>query len=365
MGFDEKGNQFIPERFQANKNKYWKEVVAGSRKITTFFDLCGHEKYLKTTINGLTGLIPYSLNLLSDYSMIIVGSNMGVSKMTREHLGISLFLKIPFMVVLTKIDIAPANIYEETISTLQKILRSKLVEKIPIMIKQGTSFEEINKYAELMPGGKVCPIFSISSVTNSGFAELTHFLSRASNRDQLNTLLRNPDAPLEVDTNETFVVDGVGLVVTGIIKSGTARLNHQCYLGPDKAKGFKTVVIKSIHVNRSPREEAYSGEYACFNIRPLKATEKLTRNDFRKGMVLLDISIKPEPIWEFEAEVQVLHHATTITPGKQPIYVGYQAMLHCGVIRQSVNLKKIYQTEEELLRNEDRGLVRFRFMYSP
>lgn len=30
---------------------------------------------------------------------------------------------------------------------------------------------------------------------------------------------------------------------------------------------------------------------------------------------MLDISIKPEPVWEFEAEVQVLHHATTITPG--------------------------------------------------
>lgn len=93
---------------------------------------------------------------------------MGISKMTREHLGISLFLKIPFMVVLTKIDIAPGNIYEETISTLQKILKSKLVEKIPIMIKQGTPVEEINKYAELMPGGKVCPIFSISSVSGSG-----------------------------------------------------------------------------------------------------------------------------------------------------------------------------------------------------
>jgi GTPase len=191
--------------------------------------------------------------------MIIIGSNMGVSKMTREHLGISLFLKIPFMVVLTKIDIAPANVYEETISTLQKILKSKLVEKIPIMIKQGSSLEEINKYAELMPSGKVCPIFSVSSVTNSGFPELTHFLSRVNNRDQINSLLRNVDAPLEVDTNETFVVEGVGLVVTGIIKSGTARLNQQCHLGPDKGKGFKTVVIKSIHVNRSPRDEAYSG----------------------------------------------------------------------------------------------------------
>lgn len=105
MGFDEKGNQVVPERFQMNKNKYWKEVVSHSKKITTFFDLCGHEKYLKTTINGLTGLVP-------DYSMIIVGSNMGIPKMTKEHLGISLFLKIPFMIVLTKIDIAPQNIYD-------------------------------------------------------------------------------------------------------------------------------------------------------------------------------------------------------------------------------------------------------------
>lgn len=84
--------------------------------------------------------------------------------------------------------------------------------------------------------------------------ELIYFMSKLNNRDSLNTLLKNPEAPLEVDTNETFVVEGVGLVVTGIIKSGTARLNQQCYLGPDKVKGFRTVVIKSIHVNRSPRE---------------------------------------------------------------------------------------------------------------
>ena len=33
-------------------------------------DLCGHEKYLKTTMFGLTGLLP-------DYAMIIIGLNMG------------------------------------------------------------------------------------------------------------------------------------------------------------------------------------------------------------------------------------------------------------------------------------------------
>jgi len=60
---------------------------------------------------GLVGLLP-------DYSMIIVGANMGVSRMTKEHLGISLALKVPIFIVITKIDIAPKTVYDQTIDTL-------------------------------------------------------------------------------------------------------------------------------------------------------------------------------------------------------------------------------------------------------
>jgi elongation factor 1-alpha len=49
---------------------------------------------------------------------------MGVSRMTKEHLGISLALKVPIFIVITKIDIAPASVYEETKTTLIKILKS-------------------------------------------------------------------------------------------------------------------------------------------------------------------------------------------------------------------------------------------------
>jgi len=66
---------------------------------------------------GLVGLMP-------DYAMIVVGANMGVSKMTKEHLGISLALGVPIFVVITKIDIAPAEKYQETLQTLIKILKS-------------------------------------------------------------------------------------------------------------------------------------------------------------------------------------------------------------------------------------------------
>ena len=79
---------------------------------------------------------------------------------------------------------------------------------------------------------------------------------------------------------------------------------------------------------------------------------------------------------EFEAEVVILHHATTIQEN-------YQAVLHCGGIRQAVRSLTIDKLEsakivavnpldqmepapsKKVLRTGDKGLVRFRFMYSP
>ena len=84
----------------------------------TFLDLCGHEKYLKTTMFGLVGLMP-------DYAMLVVGANMGISRMTKEHLGITLALGVPIFFVITKIDIAPQEVTDDTLNILQKILKSQ------------------------------------------------------------------------------------------------------------------------------------------------------------------------------------------------------------------------------------------------
>lgn len=52
----------------------------------------------------------------------------------REHLGIALALNVPVMVVVTKIDICPPQILQETLSQLTKILKSPGARKIPIQI---------------------------------------------------------------------------------------------------------------------------------------------------------------------------------------------------------------------------------------
>lgn len=84
MGFDTEGkpvHQTVAASAQSvAKTKSWAQVVHASRSVMTFIDLAGHEKYLKTTIAGLTGSHP-------DYAVVIINSLAGVTKMTREHLG--------------------------------------------------------------------------------------------------------------------------------------------------------------------------------------------------------------------------------------------------------------------------------------
>ena len=51
-------------------------------------------------------------DLSADFAILLVGANMGVLKMTKEHLGIINALKIPFCVVFSKIDICPEPVLE-------------------------------------------------------------------------------------------------------------------------------------------------------------------------------------------------------------------------------------------------------------
>lgn len=54
-------------------------------------------------------------NIDKDFSLSLpcqVGSNAGIVGMTKEHLGLALALNVPVFVVVTKIDMCPANILQ-------------------------------------------------------------------------------------------------------------------------------------------------------------------------------------------------------------------------------------------------------------
>lgn len=166
--FDEAGNQIIPESQSTKKKVVWPDIVSRSAKVISLNDLCGHEKYLKTTMYGLSGLFPH-------YGMVVVGANMGIQRMTREHIGIAVSLKIPLFIVVTKIDLAPENIYIQTMEKLHKILKGAFCNMLPFNV---TSASELPELAEKMrERSKVCPIFSVSNVTRKGIDWLKKFIS--------------------------------------------------------------------------------------------------------------------------------------------------------------------------------------------
>lgn len=64
-----------------------------------------------------------------------VGANAGIVGMTKEHLGLALALSVPVFVVVTKIDMCPPNVLQDTLRLLCKVLKSPGCRKVPLMVK--------------------------------------------------------------------------------------------------------------------------------------------------------------------------------------------------------------------------------------
>uniref|UniRef100_A0A8C6LMF2 GTP-binding protein 1 n=1 Tax=Nothobranchius furzeri TaxID=105023 RepID=A0A8C6LMF2_NOTFU len=333
LGFDQEG-QVVNKPDSHGGGLDWTKICERSSKVITFIDLAGHEKYLKTTVFGMTGHLP-------DFCMLMVGSNAGIVGMTKEHLGLALALNVPVFVVVTKIDMCPANILQETLKLLQRLLKSPGCRKIPVLVQNK---DDVVVTASNFSSERVCPIFQISNVTGENMDLLKMFLNLLSPRTTFNN-----DEPAEFQIDDTYSVPGVGTVVSGTTLRGLIRLNDMLLLGPDPLGVFIPIAVKSIHRKRMPVKEVHGGQTASF------ALKKIKRAAIRKGMVMISPKLQPQATWEFEAEILVLHHPTTISPR-------YQAMVHCGSIRQTAT---ILSMNKDCLRTGDKASVHFRFIKTP
>lgn len=66
LGFDSEGN-VVNKPDSHGGSLEWTKICEKSTKVITFIDLAGHEKYLKTTVFGMTGHLP-------DFCMLMVSN---------------------------------------------------------------------------------------------------------------------------------------------------------------------------------------------------------------------------------------------------------------------------------------------------
>ncbi|KAI5305589.1 hypothetical protein KEM56_003962 [Ascosphaera pollenicola] len=332
MGFDTKGNIV---GHGSSRKQSWEEIGKHSAKIISFSDLAGHERYLRTTVFGMLSSSP-------NYCLLMVAANNGLIGMSKEHLGIALSLNVPVMVVITKVDICPPNILQQTLTQLTRILKSPGARKIPVFIK--TQEDTVNTATQFV-NQRICPIFQVSNVTGQDLDLVRTFLNILPQHGHYDA-----DAPFEFLVNDCFSVPFVGTVVAGIVKSGVVHAGDPIMIGPDSLGHFKTSVIKSIERKRLPIHVCTAGQSASFALKAVR------RKEVRKGMIVFPKVLNPPKVYaEFIAEVLILSHATTIKPR-------YQAMLHVGAISQTC---AIIDIDREYIRTGDRALVAFRFLQHP
>ncbi|KAI4274362.1 MAG: hypothetical protein LQ337_003995 [Flavoplaca oasis] len=333
MGFDVHGD-IVSSKVPGRKLS-WEEIGKQSAKVISFTDLAGHERYLRTTVFGLLSSSP-------NYCLLMVAANNGIIGMSKEHLGIALALQVPVMVVITKIDICPPQILQQTVTQLTRILKSPGARKIPIFVK---SHEETVETATQFVSQRICPIFQVSNVTGEGLDNVRTFLNILPHHGHY-----DEKAPFEFHINDTFSVPFVGTVVSGVVKSGMIHAGDAVLIGPDSLGQFQTTHIRSIERKRIPVPVCAAGQSASF------ALKRIRRKEVRKGMVVLPkLDTPPKVYREFVAEVLILSHATTIK-------TKYQAMLHVGPISQTC---AIIDIDRAFIRTGDRATVAFRFVQRP
>jgi GTPase len=343
IGFDANGKHVTPANPSRNikdrRLKEYREVSIKSQTKVVLVDLCGHQKYLKTTLNGLCGYTP-------DHSMVIIAANSGVvPTMTLEHMNTCYALGIPFFIVLTKIDMAPENIYAETM---------KKIEEFIARYKKRNNLVDAN-----------VPIFEVSNKTGEGIEELMNYIKSLTQKLE----------PIEVDITEkadfiienTYQVPGVGIVVGGFLTSGTIKEGQNLILGPNRLGEFDRIQIRSIHRQCIPTKEIFKYQQSTMAIRFVDIKKKIDKHIIRKGSRIMEA---PEGLTdEFDATVKILRHSTGIREG-------YESVIHMENITQTAKVIKLYEdtiepklemvngVKNNILRMGSTGKVRMKFVQS-
>jgi elongation factor 1-alpha len=312
----------------------------------TLVDLCGHEKYLKTTAFGITGYFP-------DYAIVVVAANRGILKMTKEHLGILIYMKVPIIIVITRGDIAPEEIYEKTVKDIRMIC--KIYNKKPEVINsyKDASLPEnefsIKEKSDLLRVGDIAdkiqntcdyvPVITVSNKTGYYINVLKHFISNLKPRT-LWDASKLDGSVFYIDS--VFNPPGIGIVLSGIVKGKPIKVGDNLFLGP-QGKNFIPVRVRSMHSNtRTIVKELQDHQRGCIAIAPIGNID-LVRKTIQKGMIIVSSEKLTDNIcYRFKAEIEILHHSATIIKNYTPV-------IHVGTVRQAARIVNI---ENILFRKE-------------
>ncbi|KAJ6241175.1 translation factor [Anaeramoeba flamelloides] len=162
---------------------------------------------------------------------------------------------------------------------------------------------------------------------------------------------RATDQPFRLAVRDVYNVYGVGIVVRGVVASGTLSEGNQMVLSPTGG----IFQARSILCHGKRIKEAQCGQFASVNLKYLSSRY------IKRGMVLGHITNDPPCIvLDFTARIYVVNHPTQIRPGYEPVIDCHTSHITCKIDRflQKINKNgRLLEKSPTSLRTGDHAIV--------
>jgi len=247
-------------------------------EVLGFVDVPGHERFVRNMLAGVSGV---------DLALLVVAADDGVMPQTREHLAILELLGVSECVVaLTKID----RVDEPRVAEVEGEVRSLLaqsrfgdVEIVPVCAPEGQGIDG------LLEG-------LLARAPRDGFA-------RARGR-------------FRMPVDRCFVLDGIGVIVTGTVHAGAVRVGDAVCVTPDATEAR----VRSIHSQDRKAETASAGQRCALNV----VGRRVDAARVRRGDWVLDPAA--HAAWDrIDARVRVLASESRPLKHWTPVHVHHGA----------------------------------------
>jgi len=201
-------------------------------------DVPGHERFIHNMVAGATGI---------DVVLLVVAADDGVMPQTVEHFHIVRLLGIRRgLVAITKSDLVePARVAE--------------VEAQVRALAAGSFLEN-------------APMRPVSSKTGAGFDAFYDAFAEV----VAATVEHRADGPFRMNIERSFVLKGLGVIVSGIPRSGGVRIGDELELLP----AGRRKKVRALQVYGADAEEAFAGECVALRL------SDLDREEAGRGRVL-------------------------------------------------------------------------------
>jgi selenocysteine-specific elongation factor len=210
--------------------------------VIGFVDVPGHEDFVRNMLAGVYGI---------EFALLVIAADDGVMPQTREHLAIIDLLGIrEGTVALTKADLVAEEARSGVVADIRNLLA-------------GTTLADLQ-------------IAPVSTVTGLGLTELRGRLFAAA--EGLRYDAERGRFRLAVD--RSFILQGVGTVVTGTVLSGAISAGDRIVISPSGLLAR----VRTIHANNKASKRGYAGERCALNL----VGDGITKEAVKRGDVVLD-----------------------------------------------------------------------------